>query len=395
MVILLALLYFAIVGESGAVFYEDSIPRAPPTFATAVHRKQTSAGKPRVYESISEIGNPSSVHLYHDFIFISLFKDNKVLIGNLINKTMAGFADDSYCTRNRFGTTVCGIVEGPWSMQTFNTTLYVSCFGSDQILLFSLRQENFGWFIDAFGDSEHLDCPEGIAIDAQNELMYIANYCSSSVVLFDLKTHRYLRDFVTHSSTFGYLMGPETVVLDVGMKMLAVASYGNNSVLFFALETGQLMKVVGGYADKKSGTAGAADSGDGSDGGSMSVSVSESGAVGSYPTTSVDAQGHLAGPCGLALTPQGTYVVTLYRGHAVVEIDPHSGFLRVLADQRTEKRLRGPAGVFYRSTSFIVASYDNKKVLIFNTSSPTRSSAVLIDSRFSSYQSSSIASRNM
>jgi hypothetical protein len=304
------------------------------------------------------------------------------LIGDLINKTVTGFADDSYCTTNRFGSTVCGIVEGPWSMQTFNSTLYVSMFGSDQILLFSLKQENFGWFIDAFGDTEHLDCPEGTAIDPQNEVMYIANYCSSSIVIFDLKTHRYLRDFVTHTSSFGYLMGPETVVLDAASKMLAVASYANNSVLFFSVESGQLLKVVGGYADKKGGATDTA-----------SVTVSGTGAVTSYPGAA-DTVGHLAGPCGLALTPHGTYVVTLYRAHSVVEIDPHGGFVRVLADQRTEKRLRGPAGVVYRSSSFIVASYDNKKVLIFNSSSPTRSSAVLIDSRFSSYPSPT-SSKNM
>ena len=67
--------------------------------------------------------------------------------------------------------------------------------------------------------------------------------------------------------------------------------------------------------------------------------------------------------------------------------DAERGFLRVLADQSTEARLRGPTGIAYRHSSFIVASYDNKKVLIFNSSAPARSSAVLIDSRFSSQPS--------
>jgi len=360
-------------------FYEDYVPKSPfhrPN--DPVYAQSRTGARPKVYESISEIGCPSSVLLHADVIFISLFMENKVLLGSLVNKSVAGFADGSYCAVNKVGKTVCGIVEGPWGMVAYNQSLYVTQFGSDQVLLFSLHTHNFGWFIDAFGDSESLDCPEGIAIDPHKRVMYIASYNSNKIGLFALDDHRYLRDFTSQAASSGYLMLPESIALNTQQQILAVASFGNNSVLIFSTETGQLLKVVGGFADTKKD----ADGSDRQPPWALNVGVGVSGDV-ALP----DSLFHLSGPTGIAPTAQGTFAVTLYRGNSIVEVDAERGFLRVLADQSTEARLRGPTGIAYRHSSFIVASYDNKKVLIFNSSAPARSSAVLIDSRFSSQPS--------
>lgn len=168
----------------------------------------------------------------------------------MTDKTVKGFADDKYCTTNKLNKVVCGIVDGPWGMIIFNSTLYVSSFGSDQVLLFSLSNHNFGKFIDSFGDSEFLDCPEGLAIDPQHEIIYIANYNSNNIVQFDLKTHQFQREFITTATSFGYLKGPESIIYDPYSKLFAITSFSNNSVLFFSVK-GRLVKVIGGYSDGK------------------------------------------------------------------------------------------------------------------------------------------------
>ena len=376
-----------------SVFYEDSIPGYNRKDPFSTYYRKTGA-QPRIYETIANIGNPSSVLLHNELLFISLFMENKILLGSLSNRTVSGFADGSYCATNTRGNVVCGIVEGPWGMTTYNETLYVSQFGSDQILLFSLQRHNFGWFIDSFGDADHLDCPEGIAVDTRNDEMYIANYNSNNIVVFCLKTQRYKRELVSQSST-PWLSMPEDIAIDISSNLLAVASFGNNSVLFFSTVTGALVKVIGGFADVDKDKDKDKDKGK-MDMNFTNVHVDISGDLIAPNTGKRTGKGavsgplfHLSGPTGIALTPRKTFVVTLYRGQAVIEVDVDKGFLGVLADHTSEKQLRGPTGIAYRSTSFIIASYDNKKILIFNSSSPTRSSAVLIDSRFSTSASSS------
>ena len=381
-----------------SVFYEDTIPGYNRKDPFSSYYRKTGA-QPRIYETIANIGNPSSVMLYNDLLFISLFMENKILLGSLSNRTVSGFADGSYCATNRRGNVVCGIVEGPWGMTTYNETLYVSQFGSDQILMFSLQRHNFGWFVDSFGDSDHLDCPEGIAVDTKNDEMYIANYNSNSIVVFCLKTQKYKRDLVSQSST-PWLSMPEDIAIDMSSNLLAVASFGNNSVLFFSTETGALVKIIGGFADVDKDNDKDNDKGI-EDVNRTNAHVDVAGDIVVSQTAKGKGVGavtgspfHLSGPTGIALTPRKTFVVTLYRGQAVIEIDVDKGFLGILADDTSEKQLRGPTGIAYRSTSFIIASYDNKKILIFNSTVPTRSSAVLIDNRFSTGASLSSMSEN-
>lgn len=422
---LLLFLKFTTLRDVKGVFYEDYIPKDP--MSKYYRTLSASDGRPKVHETISEMGHPSSVFLYKsDLIFITLFIENKILIGNLSNKTVDGFADGTYCTRNEKSLTVCGIVEGPWGITSYNETLYVTQFGSDQVLVFSLCAHNFGWFIDSFGDSEYLDCPEGIAIDPVTKLIYIANYNSHSISLFSLHSHYFIRNFVTHESSMGYLLSPESIVIDHEAKIMAVASFGNNSVLFFSIESGRLLKVLGGYHDKMTGRSNEGyenkyessdvdtkiENGDawnsnrnkhGASPGRSDTSLTQgrsptavcepvlSSLDGDYVSTTGSSDTllplascacHLSGPTGIAITGKRTFAVTLYRGQAVVEVDSERGFIGILADRITEKRLMGPTGIAFRLTSFIVASYDNRKVLIFNSSAPVRSSSVLIDSRF-------------
>lgn len=313
---------YHIIQEVHGVFYEDSFRPLYDDLFKNSRSTVVPRASPRVFETISEIGNPSNVYMHHDIIFISLFRDNQVLMGSMINRTVSGFADGSYCTKDRDGAAKCGIVDGPWGMRAFNDSLYVSSFGSDQILVFSLKGNNFGWFIDSFGDSDHLDCPEGIHIDPVEKVIYIANYNANNVVVFSLKTRQYLKTFISASSGLGYLMGPESIVYDPLSGYFAVTSYGNDSVLFFT-KNGKLSRVLGGFSE---GTALI----------STTQLLAEMAASGELLDLDLGNTGfplshryshrepgwkavrsqkgfQLSGPTGLALTPQNTFVVTLYK----------------------------------------------------------------------------------
>lgn len=178
----------------------------------------------------SEIGNPSNILVHLDILFISLFKEDKVLLGNLQTKKVHGFVDGSYCTHNLQNVWICGVVNGPWGLATYNSTLYVGSFGADQVLIFSVVT---GTFLDAFGDSTHLDCPEGIAIDDSRRKVYVANYGSSNIAMFDLDSKKFISYFATTTLTPD-LSGPESVVFDPQTQIVGVTSYLNNSgVTFF------------------------------------------------------------------------------------------------------------------------------------------------------------------
>jgi len=223
-------------------------------------------------EMINRIGNPSNLLIHYDLMFISLFMQNKVVIGNLSKKTILPFVDGEYCKKKDKGTgsIVCGILDGPWGMVIKQDLFYVTSFGSDQVLVFSVSN---GEFFDAFGDSSSLDCPEGIAIDNNNSnLIYVVNYGSSNIAIFD-SNHKFLQYLVTQKQV-PYLRNPESILLDPANERIVVTSYSNNSIVFLDYD-GHLQRVVKDI---------------------------------DFPP-----QVAFAGPIGLAISSLGTYAVTCYK----------------------------------------------------------------------------------
>ena len=155
------------------------------------------------------------------------------MLGDISNKQIHGFADGSYCSNQTTGRYVCGTIDGPWGLTAFNNSLYISSFGSDQILIFSILN---GKFIHAFGDSDTLDCPEGIAIHTESNYIYINNYGSNKIAVYNLHNYQFLYYFATGTS-IPHLRGPESLIIDIQRNILAVTSYLNNSILFFDITT--------------------------------------------------------------------------------------------------------------------------------------------------------------
>lgn len=258
-------------------------------------------------ESITGLKNPTNLLVHHDTIYISLFMENKILLGHLSNKQLHGFADGSYCSNKTTGSVVCGTVDGPWGLTAYNSTLFVSSFGSDQILVFSMPDSRF---IHAFGNSDTLDCPEGIVIDVSQQIMYIINYASNSIAVYDLHDYKFIRYFAT-ATTIPFLKGPESITIDKSRNLIAVTCYINNSVVFIDSNTGRLSSVV--FPDQYQAYAPPS--------ANQQFSVNKTRNNSSPPITGTDTgtgssmlknSTALLGPIGLFLTSLGTYMVSYY-----------------------------------------------------------------------------------
>ena len=124
----------------------------------------------------------------------------------------------------------------------------MSSFGSDQVLVFDVAS---GRFIDALGDSDSLDSPEGIAISTDGGTLYVASFLNSRILAFDIKVRSWAAspvqtivagtpvdlDYLADDSDqhpplagVSMLHGPEGVLL-LDKRHIAVTSYYNKSVV--------------------------------------------------------------------------------------------------------------------------------------------------------------------
>jgi DNA-binding beta-propeller fold protein YncE len=224
---------------------------------------------------------------------------------------------------------------------------------------------SFAYKIGAFGDSEHLDCPEGIAIDAARGVIIIANYNSNEIVEFDLVSEQFIRVLVS-SRDHPLLNGPESVVLNPADGMIGITNYHSNTVLFIS-EHGQILTAMTGQKISSSSKIALI-------GRSRSSVVSPDGTLAHREVNPIDMLWEylLLGPIGLAISPSYSFVVTCYKTDSIIEIDLLSSQLTgnvrsgtmvnasidtadlasigarvsVLATSATDKRLRGPAGMY-------------------------------------------------
>jgi len=226
------------------------------------------------------------VLVVNETVFVSSFLGDAVLQTPLpLNEasTFEVFAHGSYCAKPSLR---CGILNGPWGLAYARGLLYVSSFGSDQVLVF---EASSGRFLDALGDSDSLDSPEGIAVSDDGSELFVASFLDSRIVAFDIAPHMYSPSSMGHGPAsqsgrpsfrtvargrpvdLDYLIseeevdssgdtswrggdpsrplgrrhleqlhGPEGLAVLGSSGLLAVSSYYNNSVLLLDPETGAL-----------------------------------------------------------------------------------------------------------------------------------------------------------
>lgn len=204
-------------------------------------------------------------------------------------------------------------LDGPWGIAVNHQYLFVASFTTDEIQKYDLET---GKFVSSFGNENELDCPEGITFGPNNTL-YVASFLNDKIVRYGIDG-RYLG--VVANSTSG-IKGPE----DVGFLnngTLLVSSHYTDSVLMFDPENGNFLGVF----------------------------------------AKVDR------PVGIVIGLDGNVYITSYTSNSVVRHHGKSGkFMDIFA---ASSGLRGPSSIsFADSRSLYCASYDNDKIILFNSTS--------------------------
>ena len=129
----------------------------------------------------------------------------------------------------------------------------------------------------AFGNSEELDCPEGLAFDDAGRL-YVASFLSNDVAVYAPSVpSRGVGPVLARRLYSPWLNGPEDVAYDRISGDVFVSSHYNHSIVRFSTRTGGAVAVVSNGAREQ-----------------------------------------LAGPVGLALDDTGTLYAAAYMQHRVV-----------------------------------------------------------------------------
>ena len=119
-------------------------------------------------------------------LFVSSFMDDQVLRVDTRDPALTPrvFASGIFCSDKA---KPCAIMDGPWGLAHREVRngglLFVSSFGSDQILLFD---SSSGDYIGAFGNEEQLNCPEGLAFSADGDQLYVVSFLDNRVVAYDV-----------------------------------------------------------------------------------------------------------------------------------------------------------------------------------------------------------------
>ena len=134
---------------------------------------------------MSRVKTPVDVlHVPPHTLFVSSFMENEVLRIDTRDPALTPrvFAKGVHCLGDG-GMRQCSIMDGPWGLAHRDGVLYVSSFGSDQIMLFDVAT---GEYLGAFGNEEELNCPEGIAFSRDGSLLYVVSYLDNRVVRYDV-----------------------------------------------------------------------------------------------------------------------------------------------------------------------------------------------------------------
>lgn len=132
---------------------------------------------------IARVKQPTDVLVVNETVFVSSFMGDSIVQTTLPlsqSTQFRVFAHGSYCSPKLRR---CAILNGPWGLAHSNGHLFVSSFGSDQIMVF---EASSGRFLDAFGDSGSLDSPEGLALSGDGSILYVASFLDSRIVSFHL-----------------------------------------------------------------------------------------------------------------------------------------------------------------------------------------------------------------
>ena len=356
----------------------------------------------------AQVMHPTGLLVHRDKIYASEFRRDRVLVATTARAARDAiggpggsgawtvFADRGpHCATDRAtGLVSCARLDGAWGLAGYGALVFVSSFGSDEILAFHGRSRKFKFSLT--GD---LDSPEGLAVSGTT--LFAASFLDSRLIAFDLggdgrprrgapRTLAFGRPvevdfealaFVEGASPFDEaatraareaaaalwgddggggrrlgrpayidrLRGPEQLVV-LSNESIAVSSLHNDSVLEIDVRTGRLVSVL---AD------GAAD---GKFAGPLGIAIAPPGPI----ADAADADAS----CGGADAARTRHLlVASYRNDAVSLLREHCDDAAPLA--LDDDLLRGPTAIALDPTDaggVYVAAYESSAVLYFNVS---------------------------
>ena len=362
-------------------------------------RLRRDAAGSRKPAAAARVSHPTGLLVWGESLFATEFRRDRVLVASTARaaqregstkfaKGWTVFADRGrHCATTR-GKVRCARLDGAWGLASHAARglLFVSSFGSDEVLAFS---EGGDFQYALTGD---LDCPEGLALNGDS--LYVASFLDSRIVSFDLSTRRgrtlalgppvgidyetlafvpaafdepaaraakrqteeLWNDEESDAAPFvDRLRGPEQLVI-LGNATLAVSSLHNDSVLTLDLATGELIEVVvdGATDDELSGPLGVASAG-------AAVAAAAETDDGDEDCSDED----------------GGLLVASYRSD-VVSVVRNCGGVAPL--QLSDRRLRGPVAIAHDVEdpgSLYVGAYEASAVLYFNVSAAGDDAALL------------------
>ncbi|XP_065051465.1 protein lin-41-like isoform X2 [Rhopilema esculentum] len=204
-------------------------------------------------------------------------------------------------------------LDGPWGIAVDSDFVYIASFTTDQIHKY---EKVSGRFISVFGNENELDCPEGMAF-GPNKTLYVASFLNDQVVKYT-QEGQYLGVVADQSKG---LKGPEGVAFLRNGTLLVSSHYTDNVIM--------LDPVTGIF-------------------------------LGEFA--------HVEKPVGIITGLDGHVYVTSYVTNSVMRFNGKTGkFIDVFA---SSDGLRGPSSIsFADSRSLYCASYDNDKIILFNSTS--------------------------
>jgi len=334
--------FFALILQCslGQLQFAEISDALPPALAREMHESQFPT---RSIGELKDVRHPSNVLWEGEWLYVASFMHNQVI---RIRQRGLGerelFASGRYCAPGA----PCAVLDGPWGMAARRGQLFVSSFGTDHVMVFDLASRAF---VAAFGGSTVLDCPEGLAFDSAGRL-YVASFLSNDVVVFNASRSEgyggggggtYEAPALLRRLRSDHLEGPEDVAFDPLNEHVLVSSHSNHSVLRFSARTqslGRLVAVIG------------------------------------------PAEQALGGPVGIAVDGHGSIFAASYRHNRVVRYTNDGSRGTYKGVYANAEGMRGPSGIAFDASGLLlaVASYDNSRLFLFNTSSHARASVARV-----------------
>ena len=188
------------------------------------HLRRTMAkAEERPPQYVSTLSSPVALLVPEGFpndVIVSSFMKNEVIRVHG-NGTMRIFAKGVYCDE-KMG--ACHALDGPWGLAQLDDELFISSFSTDSILVFNINKPHD--FLCAFGGSHVLDSPEGLEIGPNDGMLYIVSYLTNSVVVFEPRSRRFVREFASAMS------GPEDLAFLPDGSLLVSQHWGNSVYMY-------------------------------------------------------------------------------------------------------------------------------------------------------------------